>query len=53
MDAHQIFKIEDLKKGYEKHCISQGGDCRHCEYNTDIENCIWAYIKKNLKDYKI
>lgn len=50
MDARQISKIDDLKKGYEKHCISQEGDCRHCKYNNDIENCIWVYIKKNLKD---
>ena len=51
MTVHQICSIEiveEFKKGYEKHCIEQEGNCSECEYNNDTENCIWNYIKKNL-----
>ena len=51
MTVHQISSIEvveELKKGYEKHCIEQEGNCSECEYNNDTENCIWNYIKKNI-----
>ena len=42
--------VEELKKGYEKHCASQEGNCLDCEYRDNIINCIWKYIEKNLGD---
>ena len=53
MTVHQISSIEiveELKKGYEKHCASREGDCSDCEYRDNIINCIWKYIEKNLGD---
>lgn len=41
--------VEELKKGYEKHCASQEGNCLDCEYRDNLINCIWKYIEKNLK----
>lgn len=48
MTVHQTSKVEELRKGYEKHCRSKEGDCEHCEYRDDTINCIWKYIEKNL-----